>query len=143
MKKRMTLAAGFMTLTLVLIIGSAGPVFAQYSGPIHVSVPFSFVIENEHFQPGDYTIGQASNHYLRIHDKDGKVMTTFLALPAQRNATPGQGSIVFRRYGNDYFLAKIWTPSMELGWEALKGKLEAEIAKNSKEKVQIATLTIH
>ncbi|MGH9643150.1 MAG: hypothetical protein ACRD3Q_12085, partial [Terriglobales bacterium] len=78
---------------------------------------------------GDYTIERIANGRLRMRNEDGSVSVIFLALPAQESATPEKAHFIFHRYGREYFLAKIWLPSQQDGWELLKGKYEMEIAK--------------
>ncbi len=139
MKKNMT----GMVAGLALMLGMATPMFAQYTGTMKVTVPFNFAVENERLQAGDYTIEQVANGRLRIHTSDGRVSTVFLALPTQRKVALEQAHFIFHRYGSDYFLAKIWTPGLDTGWEVLQGKLETEIAKNKTVRVETATLLGH
>lgn len=124
MKKNLMAVAGMM-----LVLAMAVPMFAQRSGQMKVTVPFGFAVENDHLKAGDYTIERVANGRLRIHNEDGSVSTIFLALPAQEEATPEKAHFIFRRYGNEYFLSRIWLPGQQGGWELLRGKYEMEIAK--------------
>ena len=136
MKKHMT----GTVMAVVLMMGMAVPMFAQYSGRMNVSVPFSFVVENERLQPGDYVIEKIANGRLRIYTSDGRVSRTFLVLPKEGKATADAAHFIFRRYGNEYFLANIWTPGQNAGWEVLQGKFEQELAKKKTTPVETATL---
>lgn len=136
MKKNLAVAVA----TMILVLATAVPMFAQHSGPMKVTVPFNFVVENERMQAGDYTIERIANGRLRIHSSDGRVSTTFLAIPTQGKATVEEAHFIFHRYGSDYFLSKIWTPGQEMGWELLEGKLEMEFAKKGAVPVQTAAL---
>jgi hypothetical protein len=139
MNRNMKLVA----VAMMVVIGLAVPVFAQHSGPVKVKVPFNFVIENERFKAGDYTIEKVANGRLRIQDASGNVSATVLAIPTQGKATVEQGRLVFHRYGSEYFLAKIWTPGLEVGWDLMQGKLETELARRKTPPVQVATLIGH
>jgi hypothetical protein len=125
---------------VVLVLAMAVPVLAQQTGPMKVTVPFNFVVENERIPAGNYTIERIANGRLRIHTKDGQFSTTFLVIPTQGRTTSEEARLVFRRYGSEYFLAKIWTPGQEAGWEVLQGKLETELAKKKNTRVETATL---
>lgn len=128
---------------MILMLGAAVPMFAQHYGPMKVTVPFNFAVENQRLQAGEYTIERVANLTLRIRSSDGRVSTAFIAFPTQGKATLKQGRCVFHRYGSDYFLAKIWTPGLDVGWEVLRGKLEMELAKNGTTPLQTATLIGH
>jgi len=57
--------------------------------------------------------------------------------------TPEKAHFIFHRYGTEYFLATIWTPGLEVGWDVLQGKMEAEIARKGKPLVQTAMVVGH
>jgi hypothetical protein len=138
---------GMVVLTIlaamVVTMGSTVPMFAQASGPMKVTVPFNFVVENDRLQAGEYTIERIANGRLRIHSSDGKVSTSFIAIPAQGQTTAEQAHFIFHRYGGEYFLAKIWTPGQNVGWEVMQGKLETELARKKTVPVETATLIGH
>lgn len=129
-----------MAAVVAVMLAMAAPIFAQYSGKMNVTVPFNFVIENQRMQAGHYTIERIANGSLRIYSADGKVSTVVIALPTQRKDAQEKAHFLFHRYGSDYFLAKIWTPGLNVGWEVLQGKLETEVAKKGTERVDVATL---
>lgn len=125
--------------TMALVIAVAAPSFGQYSGRMLVNVPFSFVVENERFQPGDYVLEKIANGRLRISSKDGQISTSILVLPKVGETTYEKSHFIFRRYGAENFLSMIWVPGQNTGWEVFQGKLEHELAKK-KAPVETATL---
>ena len=139
MKKNLVYAVVVMALAL----GLAVPSFAQYAGRINVTVPFSFIAENQRFAPGDYVVEKMANGRLRIHTNDGRVSASFLVLPKEGKTAPEQAHFIFRRYANEYFLATIWTSGLNTGWELLEGKAEREMAKNQTTPVTTAMLVGH
>jgi hypothetical protein len=144
MKKNLAgMVAATILAAMTLVLATAVPTFAQHSGPMKVTVPFYFAVENERLQAGEYAIERVANGRLRIHSSDGRISTTFIAFPTQGKTTPEQAHFIFRHYGSDYFLAKIWTPGQDVGWEVLQGKLEMELAKKGTIPVQTAMLTGH
>jgi len=132
-----------VVVAMMLVLGAVVPVMAQYSGPMKVTVPFSFVVENDRMHAGDYTIQRVADGRLRIQSNDGRTAATFLAFPKQGKATPEQAHFIFRRYGSEYFLATIWTPGQEVGWEVLQGKLETELARKATSSAETAMLIGH
>src|ERR1039458_629635 len=132
-----------VAVAMMLVLGAVVPAWAQYAGPMKVTVPFNFVVENSRMQAGVYTIQRVANGQLRIQSNDGRTAATFLALPKEGKVTPEKAHFIFHRYGSDYFLATIWTPGLEVGWEVLQGKLETEIARKGTPPVETATVISH
>jgi len=130
-----------MVAVAAMVLAMTASVFAQHSGAMKVNVPFTFAVENQRMQPGDYTIERVAHGRLRIQSSDGRISSTFIAFPTQGRATSESAHFIFHRYGGEYFLAKIWTPGQDVGWEVMQGKLEAELAKKGTLPVQTATLT--
>jgi hypothetical protein len=92
---------------------------------------------------GEYTMERVSNGRLRIRNSDGRSLATFLAMPKQGKVAPEKAHFIFHRYGSEYFLATIWTPGQEVGWEVLQGNLETEVARKSTSPVETAMVTGH
>jgi len=135
MKKNVALA-----VVMLMVLLTSASMFGQYGGRMNVSVPFSFVIENTQFQAGDYVIEKIANGRLRIHTGDGSVSASFLAIPTEGKQTSETSRFVFRRYGREYFLAKIWTPGQNTGWEVMQGKAEQEVARRGNLRLEMATV---
>jgi|SRR5208282_120894 hypothetical protein len=135
-------AAG-LVVAMVLVLGAVVPALAQYSGPMKVTVPFEFVVENDRMHAGDYTIQRVANGRLRIQSNDGRTAAAFLAIPKQGKAAPEKAHFIFHRYGSEYFLATIWTPGLEVGWEVLQGKLETELARKGTSPAETAMVMGH
>jgi hypothetical protein len=121
-----------VVVAMLLVLGAVVPVMAQYSGPIKVTVPFNFVVENDRMPAGDYTIQRVATGRLRIESNDRRTAASFLAIPKQGKVTAEKAHFIFHRYGGEYFLATIWTPGQEVGWEVLQGKAETELARTKK-----------
>jgi len=132
-----------VAIAMMLMLGAVVPAMAQYSGPMKVTVPFNFVVENDRMSAGDYTIQRVANGRLRIQSNDGRSAATFLAMPKQRKVAPEKAHFLFHRYGSEYFLATIWTPGQEVGWEVFQGKLEMELAKKRTSPAETAMVMGH
>ena len=129
-----------LAVVVAMAMALAAPALAQYAGRINVTVPFSFTVENERLQPGDYIVEKIANGRLHIYTRDGKVSTSVLAIATEGTTAPDKAHFIFRRYGDQYFLAQIWTPGLNRGWELLQGKMEVELAKRKTVPVETATL---
>lgn len=95
-----------MALALVTAVAANGQ-----SRRASADVPFEFVAADKTLPAGQYNIsdGTSGREVVRISNaKQGKgVFVMTLALSRKGNSE--KGKLVFRRYGNRYFLAEIWT----------------------------------
>lgn len=118
------------TLTLIIPMSIIG--FAGLSGTVRANIPFNFVVGDIEFISGEYSVGRlsASNNAgtLIIRSADNDMVANFNV----NSATDKGGSqprLIFRRYGDQYFLAKIFDGHSGQGAEFQKSKAEREAAK--------------
>jgi hypothetical protein len=57
-----------------------------------------------------------------------------MTIGGQAGKTGHVGKLVFNRYGEQYFLSKIWAPFSDTGRELTKSRLEREVAAQSRVK---------
>jgi len=112
-------------LSLLLVAGSA---FAQ-THQINADVPFNFVVNRSVMPAGAYTISTVGlGGTLVIRGTNNKAIKLVIASYAQSNAPSARTKLVFRCYGNRYFLSQIWTEGSERGRQLPKTAAESEVA---------------
>ena len=123
MKKQVLTLVGVLSLLL-----SAGSAFAQTT-KIKVDVPFNFVVNHTTMPAGSYTIsniGVGSTLVVRGTDNQSiKLVNTSYdnaSKPSDRT------KLVFRCYGNRYFLSQIWMEGSDRGRRLSKTDAESEVA---------------
>lgn len=118
------------TLTLLIPMSIIG--FAGLSGTVRADIPFDFIVGNKEFKAGKYSVGRLSasnnNGTLIIRSEDDDAVATYNVINATDNGD-SQARMIFRRYGNQYFLAKVFDGQSGQGAEFLKSKAEREAAK--------------
>ena len=119
--KRMTVLA-FLAATLVPMTGARA--HAQISLPVEAKVPFNFVVQDRAFPAGTYRITYyAPKGVILIQNRDGNVAgmsTTYAADGLPR----GQGMLVFRKYGEQYFLHDVLCSEADMNVTVPTSKLE-------------------
>jgi hypothetical protein len=118
------------TLTLIIPMSIIG--FAGLSGRVSANIPFDFMVGGKEFKAGKYSVSRlfASNttDTLIIRSADNSEAANFNV-----NSVNGKGEsqarLIFRRYGNQYFLAQIFDGESREGYGLLKSKAEREAAK--------------
>jgi hypothetical protein len=104
---------------------------AQANGAIVANVPFDFTVLDQHLSAGRYTVMNqtAQNAILIEGEQDGTAMFV-LTLPVQATKIQKHAKLVFRRYGDEYFLSKIWYAGTHQGHELSVSNVEQEVARN-------------
>ena len=108
MRKQVISVAAALLLSIVV----AGQCGAQQGSVVEVNVPFAFQAGNQMLPAGEYRIQRLSAEMegiQLIRSYDGKASTTVTSLPAESKDSSAPARLVFNRYGNEYFLAEIWT----------------------------------
>ena len=95
---------------------------------IRVNIPFDFSIANKKLPAGNYSIGRAiensDNTVLSILDGRGHTREARLSIPVLAAEAKNQATLVFHRYGDEYFLYQVWTAGETTGRQFLKSSAE-------------------
>jgi hypothetical protein len=95
---------------------------------MRVNVPFDFRMGETLMPAGEYAIHHSAG-VLAVREQGGPHAAAFdLTLPASRKGAPTKGALEFNRYGDSYFLAKIWAPESRDGRALATSKREKELA---------------
>ena len=99
------------------------------------NIPFDFSVAGEKLPAGKYSIGRAQQSngdtVVQIRSTDGHANVVRFTIPVFANDPVKQSSLVFRRYGNEYFLAEIWPVGAVTGRELPKTQAERELARKA------------
>jgi hypothetical protein len=105
---------------------------APFTVKIRADIPFDFMVGKKRLPKGEYLIESLGDTgALTIRSaKKGKAVTfnTIKSKPTDSN----KSKLVFNRYGEQYFLSRIWDPSSETILKLTKSKTEKRIAKLAK-----------
>ena len=121
----------------VLAIVAVSPVEAQSSNEQTATIPFSFNVGGKTFPAGEYSVKrlnpQSDNAALAITSIDGRMSKVVLTTPVLASRVQESAKLIFNRYGEQYFLAQVWTPADATGLELPKSRSEREWARNAGE----------
>jgi hypothetical protein len=134
MKRIITIA-----LSIAATLITSGSAFAQNQG-VKATIPFNFNASGNWVPAGTYTIGQESQsaNVLRLTNREQKVGV--FALGQIDSSDPGRkGELVFRQYGNQYFLSEIHYPHSSTKVRIPMSKAE----KNARKRAEEASLQVN
>jgi hypothetical protein len=103
---------------------------AQITGDLEVDVPFQFHAGNSKLPPGKYFIHVLDNSNLNIMEissADGATSALFEVRGAEANSAPAKSELIFNKYGNRYFLAKLFDEGNPSGSVVLESRYEKGI----------------
>ena len=111
MSKQIVKSLMMMTLAVGLALAST---VASANGPsllVTADIPFDFIIADQTFSSGKYTVRKVSDDGkgLRISSVDGKSSVMRLSNLAVEKSKKPNARLVFHRYGQQYFLAEVWS----------------------------------
>jgi hypothetical protein len=123
--KRLTMLSLVSMFTLCVAVASAN---AQLSKPIRAKIPFDFNVGNKELPAGEYTFsrlsGISNSETMTVSNADASTyvfQTTFQA----RVLTPkNETTLVFHKYGDQYFLDQIWSGGEQEGTQMPESRRE-------------------
>jgi hypothetical protein len=126
MKKQALRVFTILAAVGALTIGSA---YGQLPSGLKCDVPFDFTVGKVTLPAGAYTIkSMNSPAELLIKSADGRAAAWVFTIPIQAAAIQEQSQLVFNRYGDRYFLAKVWKTGEMVGDELIKSRAERQLA---------------
>ena len=122
--KRLIGVLSVATLAAVL----AAPLAAQ-TIRVTASVPFEFMVAGRSLPAGDYTVDTLSSDIkvVRVSNSSSAVVSMAQGATANSKERSGQALLIFHRYGDQYFLARIVDGRGELGLEIPASHTEREL----------------
>jgi len=113
--------------TAALAAAMACPYAHAQTVDARADVPFNFRMGDAVMPAGQYRIHE-SQGLLTLREENGKGTAMHLTLPVSRSAVASNPSLEFKRYGSEYYLAKVWSPLSHDGQALIQGKREKELA---------------
>lgn len=123
-----------ISLIVTIVFGAASlatTLAAPFTVRIRAEIPFDFNVGSKRLPKGEYLIESVGDSgTLTIRHEKGKAVTfnTIRHKPTDGN----KSKLVFNRYGDQYFLARVWDQSSETILKLTKSKTEKRIAKLAK-----------
>jgi hypothetical protein len=124
---------------LCLVVGSS-ILPAQEIVALHASIPFNFWVGNKLVPSGNYLIQVSGGKTVFREEGGAAVAAWLLGIPESRLTAPDNGELVFHRYGDQYFLAVVWTPYSQLGYSIPMTSREKAVTRRSGGEAQTAAV---
>lgn len=137
----------FALITLLVTIAFASAltsVSAQTPGHIaRASIPFEFNVGGKSLPAGTYTVARINSDgtSLRVSNQQNSAIRLTQSVVASE--PKNQSILVFKRYGDRYFLSQVWLAGESTGREMFKSRSEKEMAQElAKNNQQAEIITV-
>jgi hypothetical protein len=129
------LLLSFIALFFALTIYPA-KAHAQIVGDLEVNIPFQFHAGDAKLPPGKYVIhmlDESDLRFMEISSADRSTSVLFQVEGAAANSAPARSELIFNKYGENYFLAKLFDEGNPSGSEVPKSRYEKRISQQAVE----------
>ena len=127
MTKKIYSALAMLSLLFMLAVTS---VQAQSGDSLQANIRFDFQVGDKVLPAGEYTVRRMSPSTLLIQSADGSErLVTQTMNKIEGSGKGGRVKLVFRQYGDQYFLAQVWLNRGGDGRELAPAQNEREAAK--------------
>src|SRR5439155_9222076 len=114
--KRLTMLSLVSLFTLCAAVASAN---AQLSTPIRARIPFDFNVGDRKLPAGEYTFGHLSgfsdSKMMLVSSVDASTHLFQSTFGAQVLTPKNESTLVFHKYGDQYFLEQVWSGGEQEG----------------------------
>ena len=116
-----------------LLLLVAGPAYGQRV-IVKGEIPFDFSVGNKTLPADTYMVKKASapSDVLFVRGNGNGALSIAQPMEDVRNGEPN-GRLVFRKYGDEYFLAEVWSGVNNTGFELPKSSKERQVSLNRPE----------
>ena len=107
---------------------------AQIVGSLEVNIPFQFHAGNTKLPAGKYVIhalDESDPSVMEIRSENGSTSALFEVVDAQANSAPAKSELVFNKYGNHYFLSKLFEEGNTYGDQVPKSRYEKRLSQET------------
>ena len=111
----------------------AGKASAQIDGDLDADIPFQFHVGTRELPAGKYRIhlDEASLRIMEITSADGSASALFQVQESDAKSAPAQSELIFNKYGDNYFLSKLYDEGDPSGSELIESRYEKQLSKGA------------
>jgi len=122
----------FGLLVAIAMTVAAGSAQAQtLANRINANIPFDFIVSDQKLPAGEYSISRglpnSGDTIMQVSSVAGHARATRLTIPVVTQLPKNHATLVFHRYGNQYFLFQVWAPGSSVGRALPKSHAEREV----------------
>ena len=131
-------------LVALVVIATGAPAKAQsLQYPLRANIPFDFTVGNEKLPAGKYSFQRAQpdagDMIIQITGKEHSIISRS-TVPVITFTPKDRSTLVFHKYGDQYFLVQVWPAAAGTGRELIKSRAEREAQRRAHDYVGMAAM---
>jgi hypothetical protein len=131
MKTQVVRIAMFVSAVLLGTIAVTAQSTTTSETFLRANIPFAFVAGGVHLPPGEYRVYHPGSPYIVvIEKKDCTLRAMTYVHPSSVNASQNSTKLIFNKYGDQYFLAEVWTERDQQVHHCFKCRTEQNLIAN-------------
>lgn len=138
MKKKIVkgLIKGGLLIAMIAMMAGQPAKAQSLAYGLRANIPFDFKVGDKTFSAGKYTVNrvQLDESVLKISSWAGKASTFRPTIPVTLAKTTNRATLVFHRYGDQYFLSQVLPAGASVGRELPVSRSERDL-RNQKDSV--------
>ncbi len=124
----------FLLLPVFALTIFAGKASAQIVGDLDADIPFQFHVGTRELSAGKYRVhvlDESTSRIMEITSADGSNSALFQVQESDAKSAPAQSELIFNKYGDNYFLSKLYDEGDPSGSELIETRYEKQISKGA------------
>lgn len=131
-------------LAVMMIVAAGVSAKAQtLENRLTANIPFDFSVADKKLPAGKYWINRAQQSQgdmiVQIRSTEGNANVIRLTIPVSTLHPMQSASLIFNRYGNEYFLSEVWPKGGSVGRALPKTRAERELERKAQDNQIAAT----
>jgi hypothetical protein len=115
-------------LTVLIVLAPAVFQLPAQSIKLEADIPFHFVVGSATLPAGRYRVEPIRPDIMLVRSADFRSSAFVQTIGVSAKDSQAEGKLVFKRYGQTYFLSQVWSPGYSTGRELTKSRLERRLA---------------
>jgi hypothetical protein len=118
----------FLLRTSMIAMLAVVSVIASSAAPLRADIPFDFILGKKTMPAGPYLVDHSLSGGTLIIRASNQKASAVVGTTTLNSVDYSEGKLVFHRYGDQYFLAEVWTPGSDAGRKLPQSSLERELS---------------
>lgn len=149
MSRQLIKGMTMLLLVVALALVAVDSAYGQSNSTAKADIPFEFVAGGNSLAAGHYEFSSATAGREVVKIRGTEQLAMMLTISISNRTPQDKGKLVFRRYGNKYFLAEVWNAGESSGRQLVKSKEERAVqrelasiqSKTRAERIEIALVS--
>lgn len=134
---------GLLIVMVVITVGQSAKAQALTYG-LRANIPFAFSVGNTQLPAGKYSVSRvlpnSGDSLIEISSLAGKASAFRTTIPVTTGKPRDKATLVFHRYGDQYFLFQVWAAGVSTGLTFSPSRSERELQEKQTESTGLATM---